>query len=73
MEKTDWQQFWNRPRHEIMKDFADRMEELYNMAEGLRDRADGKDKDIFNDTRRALYNLTDAAREQYYRWKPEEQ
>lgn len=72
MEKTDWKVFWNRPRHEIMKDFADRMEELYNMAEGLRDCADGKDKDIFNRTRGALYDLTYPAREQYYRWKPEQ-
>lgn len=71
MEKTDWKAFWNRPRHEIMKDFADRMDELYNMAEGLRDCAGGHDKEIFNDTRRALYNLRDKAREQYYNWRPE--
>lgn len=72
MENTDRKKFWGRPRHEIMKDFADRMEELYNMAEGLRDCADGKDKEIFNQTRGALYNLRDKAREQYYHWRPEQ-
>lgn len=73
MAQTDWKKFWDRPRHEIMKDFADRMDELYNMAEGLRDMAGDEDKEIFNQTRRALYNLRDKAREQYYDWKPEEQ
>lgn len=71
-EKTDWKTFWNRPRHEIMKDFSDRMNELYNIAEGLRDCASGQDKEVFNQTRGALYNLRDKAREQYYNWRPEE-
>lgn len=62
----------SKPRHELMKEFAQKMSDLYDMAEGLRDRADGKDKDIFNKTRGALYNLRDEATDQYWRWKPEE-
>ena len=69
MEKTDWKKFWDRPRHEIMRDFADRMNELYNIAEGLRDCADGHDKEIFNLTRGALYDLVGKASEQAHKWK----
>lgn len=71
MAKTDWKAFWARPRHEIMKDFAERMSELYEIAGGLRDCADGKDKEIFNKTRGALYDLRDPAQQQYYDWRPE--
>lgn len=60
------------PRHEVMKRFAEMMNELYDLAGVLRDRADGKDKEIFNQTRGALYDLRDKARDQYYSWKPEE-
>src|SRR5215216_7480964 len=59
-----------KPRHELMKEFADKINELYDLAGGLRDMASGKDKEIFNLTRGALYNLRDKAMDQYYNWKP---
>lgn len=61
----------SKPRHELMKEFAEKMNELYDMAGSLRDMAGGKDKDIFNKTRGALYDLRDKAESQYYDWKPE--
>jgi hypothetical protein len=45
------------------------MEALYDEAGSLRDHASGKDKDLYNKTRGALYDLRDLAREQYYKWK----
>lgn len=59
----------SKPRHELMDEFATKMNELYEMAGSLRDMASGDDKGIFNDTRRALYHLRDQARDQYYEWK----
>lgn len=54
---------------QMMREFATKMMELYHEAENLRDYAGGKDKDIFNQTRGALYDLTDKARDQAYRWE----
>jgi hypothetical protein len=55
---------------ERMDKFQTMMHELYNMAEGLRDcTADSEEKAVFNNTRRALYDLRDDARHLYYKWK----
>jgi len=60
---------WEKPDAQLMREFTDRMQQLYNMAEGLRDCAGGKDKDIFNQTRGALYELQYKAKEQASRWE----
>jgi hypothetical protein len=59
-----------KQRHELMKQFADKLNEVYDLAEILRDRASGEDKEIFNRVRGALYSLRDPAMDQYYKWKP---
>jgi hypothetical protein len=62
-----------KKRHELMKEFADKLNEVYDLAGSLRDcTADPKEKNVFNNTRGALYSLRDEARELYYNWKPSE-
>jgi hypothetical protein len=54
---------------QLMREFYNKMQELYDLAESLRDYAGGKDKNIFNLTRGRLYDLTSVARDQAYRWE----
>jgi len=61
--------FMDKPTVAHMERFSDMMFELYELAEGLRDStADGKEKEIFNKTRGALYDLRYEARDLYYKW-----
>jgi hypothetical protein len=55
-----------------MEEFSDMMFKLYEDAGGLRDCTDNhEEKQIFNDTRNALYELKYKARKLYHKWESE--
>lgn len=51
-----------------MKKFYEKMFDLYEEAEYLRDCATGEEKEVFNETRGALYELKFKARKIYFAW-----
>lgn len=52
-----------------MKTFYEKMFELYEEAEYLRDcTGDADEKEVFNETRASLYELKFKARKVYYKW-----
>lgn len=55
-----------------MDKFQQMMFNLYEAAEGLRDcTEDGSEKEVFNKTRNALYELKYEARRLYHKWEAE--
>lgn len=54
---------------QAMQEFTDRMFQLYQDAEGLRDcTEDANEKEVFNETRNALYDLKFKAKRLSQKW-----
>jgi hypothetical protein len=62
-----------KTRAQYMREFTEMMIKVYDLAEGLRDAADGNEKDIFNKTRGALSDLQYPALELTRKWEAQEQ